>query len=35
VGRPGRRGLEMAFIGTASAMVGYLVGLLMKVPATP
>jgi VIT1/CCC1 family predicted Fe2+/Mn2+ transporter len=35
VGRPGRSGLEMAFIGTASAMVGYLVGLLMKVPATP
>jgi vacuolar iron transporter family protein len=35
VGRPGRSGLEMALIGTASAMAGYLVGLLMKVPVTP
>ena len=34
VGRPGRSGLEMALIGTASALVGYLVGLIFKVPAT-
>jgi VIT1/CCC1 family predicted Fe2+/Mn2+ transporter len=33
VGRPGRSGLEMALIGTASALVGYLVGLVFKVPA--
>lgn len=33
VGRPSRSGLEMALIGTASALVGYLVGLLFKVPA--
>jgi len=35
VGNPGRSGLEMALIGTASAMVGYLVGLLMRVPIAP
>lgn len=35
VGKPGRSGIEMALIGTASAMAGYLVGLLMKVPVTP
>ena len=34
VGRPGRSGLEMALIGTASALVGYVVGLLFRVPAT-
>ncbi|HLE23717.1 MAG TPA: VIT1/CCC1 transporter family protein [Anaerolineales bacterium] len=34
VGRPGRSGLEMALIGTASALVGYLVGLIFKVPTT-
>ena len=34
VGRPGRSGLEMALIGLASALVGYLVGLLFKVPGT-
>jgi VIT1/CCC1 family predicted Fe2+/Mn2+ transporter len=32
VGSPGRSGLEMALIGTASALVGFLVGLILKVP---
>ena len=32
VGHPGRSGLEMALIGTASALVGYVVGLFFKVP---
>jgi VIT1/CCC1 family predicted Fe2+/Mn2+ transporter len=32
VGHPGRSGLEMTLIGTASALVGYLVGLIFKVP---
>ncbi|HEX3053405.1 MAG TPA: VIT1/CCC1 transporter family protein [Aggregatilineaceae bacterium] len=32
VGHPGRSGVEMAIIGTVSAMAGYLVGLLLKVP---
>jgi VIT1/CCC1 family predicted Fe2+/Mn2+ transporter len=31
VGRPGRSGLEMAIIGTVSALVGYVVGLLFRV----
>lgn len=35
VGHPGKSGLEMALIGTLSALVGYAVGLLFKVPATP
>lgn len=35
VGHPGRSGLEMAVIGTLSALVGYGVGVLFKVPATP
>jgi VIT1/CCC1 family predicted Fe2+/Mn2+ transporter len=35
VGHPGRSGLEMAVIGTVSALVGYLVGVLLKVPASP
>lgn len=35
VGHPGKSGLEMALIGTVSAMVGYAVGLLFKVPASP
>lgn len=35
VGRPGRSGLEMAAIGTLSALVGYAVGALLKVPPTP
>lgn len=32
VGVPGKSGLEMAVIGTLSALVGYLVGVLLKVP---
>lgn len=32
VGHPGKSGLEMAVIGTVSALVGYLVGILLKVP---
>ena len=32
VGSPGRSGLEMALIGTLSALVGYAVGALLKVP---
>jgi len=35
VGRPARSGLEMALIGTVSALVGYGVGLLLKVPPIP
>ncbi len=35
VGNPGKSGLEMALIGTISALVGYAVGLLLKVPTTP
>ena len=35
VGQLGRSGFEMAVIGTVSALVGYLVGVLLKVPATP
>jgi VIT1/CCC1 family predicted Fe2+/Mn2+ transporter len=35
VGRPGRSGLEMAVIGIVSALVGYGIGLLLKIPATP
>jgi predicted membrane protein (TIGR00267 family) len=35
VGHPGKSGLEMAIIGTISALVGYAVGALFKVPATP
>jgi VIT1/CCC1 family predicted Fe2+/Mn2+ transporter len=35
VGKPMRSGLEMAIIGTLSALAGYLVGILLKVPATP
>lgn len=35
VGHPGKSGLEMAIIGTVSALVGYLVGIMLKVPATP
>ncbi len=33
VGRPGKSGLEMALIGTLSALAGYLVGVILKVPA--
>jgi vacuolar iron transporter family protein len=32
VGSPGRSGLEMALIGTVSALVGYAVGMVFKVP---
>ena len=32
VGRPMKSGLEMAMIGTISALVGYAVGALLKVP---
>ena len=35
VGHPARSGLEMALIGTVSALVGYAVGVLLKVPVTP
>ncbi len=35
VGRPMKSGLEMAVIGTISALAGYLVGILLKVPPTP
>jgi len=34
VGHPGRSGLELALIGTVSALVGYAVGVLLKVPVT-
>lgn len=34
VGHPGKSGLEMAAIGTVSALVGYLVGIILKVPAS-
>jgi predicted membrane protein (TIGR00267 family) len=32
VGHPGKSGLEMTVIGILSALVGYLVGLLLKIP---
>jgi VIT1/CCC1 family predicted Fe2+/Mn2+ transporter len=35
VGKPMRSGLEMMLIGTVSAMAGYLVGVLLKVPPMP
>ena len=35
VGRPVRSGLEMAVIGTVSALAGYLVGIILKVPPVP
>lgn len=35
VGHPGKSGLEMAIIGTISALVGYAVGALLKVPVSP
>jgi VIT1/CCC1 family predicted Fe2+/Mn2+ transporter len=34
VGHPGRSGLEMALIGTLSALVGFAVGYLLKTPTT-
>jgi predicted membrane protein (TIGR00267 family) len=35
IGNAGKSGLEMAVIGTLSALVGYAVGLLLKIPSTP
>jgi predicted membrane protein (TIGR00267 family) len=35
VGKPMRSGIEMAAIGTVSALAGYLVGIILKVPPTP
>lgn len=35
IGNPGKSGLEMAVIGTVSALVGYAVGALLKIPAVP
>jgi vacuolar iron transporter family protein len=35
VGKPGKSGLEMAVIGTLSALVGYAVGAMLKLPVTP
>jgi len=35
VGHPGKSGLEMAAIGTLSALVGYIVGALFKIPPAP
>jgi len=35
VGRPTRSGIEMAVIGTLSALVGYAVGAVFKLPVTP
>jgi VIT1/CCC1 family predicted Fe2+/Mn2+ transporter len=33
VGYPARSGLELAIIGTVSALVGYGVGALLKIPS--
>jgi VIT1/CCC1 family predicted Fe2+/Mn2+ transporter len=35
VGRPFRSGLQMMVIGTVSALAGYVVGLIFKVPTAP
>lgn len=35
VGHAGKSGLEMALIGTVSALVGYAVGVLLKTPVMP
>ena len=35
IGSPGRSGMEMAIIGTVSALVGYAVGALLKLPSAP
>jgi len=35
VGKPFRSGMEMAIIGTLSALAGYVVGWLFKVPTVP
>ena len=34
VGHPGRSGAEMALIGTLSALVGFAVGVILKVPTS-
>jgi VIT1/CCC1 family predicted Fe2+/Mn2+ transporter len=33
IGTPGKSGLEMALIGTLSALAGYIVGVILKIPA--
>ena len=35
VGKPFRSGMEMALIGTLSALAGYVVGLIFKIPTVP
>lgn len=35
IGHPARSGFEMAIIGTVSALAGYAVGLVLKVPVVP
>jgi VIT1/CCC1 family predicted Fe2+/Mn2+ transporter len=35
VGRPWKSGVEMAIIGTVSALVGYAIGILLKIPTVP
>jgi VIT1/CCC1 family predicted Fe2+/Mn2+ transporter len=35
IGKPVRSGFEIALIGTISALAGYVVGALLKVPVTP
>jgi predicted membrane protein (TIGR00267 family) len=35
VGHAGKSGLEMALIGTVSALVGYAVGVVLKIPNNP
>jgi VIT1/CCC1 family predicted Fe2+/Mn2+ transporter len=35
VGHPAKSGLEMALIGTISALIGFAVGAILKVPAAP
>ena len=35
VGHAGKSGFEMAAIGIISALVGYVVGLVLKIPSTP
>ena len=35
VGKPMKSGIEMAVIGTVSALAGYLVGFILKVPPLP
>ncbi len=32
IGHPGKSGIEMAAIGTVSALIGYLVGIILKIP---